>query len=258
MGFSIPGSGLVKKAIHAGGDVVHAASHLPGKAVDRLDSAKDKAVGGIKDAVHFSGEVLEAGAHQGKNFGRGVVEWGKGTVGTVASLASHPRQTLKAVKSLAENPLLNPSQGIGNPLVLGKDLIQGKNPLDRYKQGARQLEGIGSTLANDYKAQYDKNGAAGLAGYVAPDLVTAVLSGGSTTAAKGGATVAAKATAGEVAEEVVQQGAGSALKDTTTNLVKESVKSQVPDGKTISDAERRNQDDQQNHLEALISNFSLF
>lgn len=258
MGFSIPGSGLVKKAIHAGGDVAHSVSHLPGKAVDRLGDAKDAAVGGVKDAVHFSGEALEAGAKQGKNFGRGVVEWGKGTAGTVVSLASHPGQTLKAVKSLAENPLLNPSQGITNPLVLGKDLIQGKNPLDRYKKGAEQLEGIGSTLVNDYKAQYDKNGAAGLAGYVAPDLVSAVLSGGSTTAAKGGATAAAKAVAGDVAEEAVEQSATSALKDTAKNVVKESAKSQVPDGKTVSDAERRNQNDQQNHLEALISNFSLF
>ncbi|MFN8608566.1 MAG: hypothetical protein U0931_13595 [Vulcanimicrobiota bacterium] len=258
MGFSIPGSSLVKKAVHAGGEALHSASHLPGKAIDRLGDVKDKAVGGVKEAVHFSGEVLEEGAKQGKNFGRGVVEWGKGTVGTVASLASHPGQSFKAVKSLAENPLLNPSQGIGNPLVLGKDIVQGKNPLERYKKGADQLADIGGTLANDYKAQYEKNGAAGLAGYVAPDLVSAVVSGGSSTAAKGGATVAAKAAAGEVAEEVVQQGATSTFKDAALDVAKDSVKSQVPDGKTISDAERRNQDDHQNHLEALISNFSLF
>ena len=66
-----------------------------------------------------------------------------------------------------------------------------------------------------------------------------------------------KAVAGDVAEEAVEQSATSALKDTAKNVVKESAKSQVPDGKTVSDAERRNQNDQQNHLEALISNFSL-
>jgi hypothetical protein len=32
----------------------------------------------------------------------------------------------------------------------------------------------------------------------------------------------------------------------------------MPDARTVSHAERRNEDSQQNHLEALISNFSLF
>ena len=63
----------------------------------------------------------------------------------------------------------------------------------------------------------------------------------------------------EVAEEVVEQGASAGVKDTAKHLAKETAKSQVPDGKTVSDAERRNQNDQQqNHLEALIGNFSLF
>ena len=258
MGLSIPGSGLVKKAIHAGGDVAKAVSHVPGEAAKRAGAVKDAAVGGVKDAVHLSKEVVEEGAHQGANFGRGVVEWGKGTVGTVTSLATHPVATAKALKSLSDNPLLNPSKGILNPLNLAKDAIHGDNPLDRYKKGADQLKGIGSTLVNDYKDQYKKNGAAGLAGYVAPDLVTAVLSGGSTAAAKGGATAVAKAGAREVTEEVVQQGASAGVKDTAKHVAKEAAKSQVPDGKTVSDAERRNQDNHQNHLEALISNFSLF
>lgn len=259
MGLSIPGSGLVKKAIHAGGDVARSVSHLPGEAARRAGDVKDAAVGGVKDAVNLSKEVVEEGAHQGGNFGRGVVEWGKGTVGTVTSLVTHPVQTAKAVKSLTDNPWLNPSKGILNPVNLAKDAINGDNPLDRYKKGAEQLKGIGSTLVNDYKTQYEKNGAAGVAGYAAPDLVMAVLSGGSSTAAKGGATAVAKATAKEVAEEVVEQGATSGVKDTARNLAKETVKSQVPDAKTVSDAERRNQNDQhQNHLEALIGNFSLF
>ncbi len=248
MGLSIPGSGLVKKAIHAGGEVAR-----------RAGDVKDAAVGVAKDGVHLSKEVAEEGAHQGANFGRGVVEWGKGTAGTVTSLATHPVQTAKALKSLWDNPLLNPSKGTLNPVNLAKDAINGDNPLDRYKKGADQLKGIGTTLVNDYKAQYEKNGAAGVAGYAAPDLVSAVLSGGSTTAAKGGATAVAKATASEVAEEVVEQGASAGVKDTVKHLAKETAKSQVPDGKTVSDAERRNQNDQQqNHLEALIGNFSLF
>ncbi len=248
MGLSIPGSGLVKKAIHAGGEVAKKASHLPGE-------AKKAAVGGVKDAVHLSKEVLEEGAQQGRNFGRGVVEWGKGSASTAVSLATHPVQTAKAVKSLADNPWLNPSKGVLNPVNLAKDAIRGDNPLDRYQKGAEQIKGIGTTLANDYKDQYDKNGAAGLAGYVAPDLVSAVLSGGSTAAAKGGATAVAKAGAREVAE----QGARSTARDTAKEVAKEAAKSQVPDGQTISDAERRNQNDsRQNHLEALIGNFSLF
>lgn len=256
MGLSIPGSGLVKKAVSAGGDV---AKKVTGEASKRVGDVKDKAVGGVKDAVHFSKEVVEEGAHQGANFGRGVVEWGKGTAGTVASLATHPVQTAKAVKSLSDNPLLNPSKGILNPVNLAKDAIHGDNPLDRYKKGAEQLKGIGTTLANDYKDQYEKNGVAGVAGYVAPDLALAVLSGGSSSAAKGGATAVAKTTAKEVAEEAVQQSAGAGLKDTAKHLAKESAKSQIPDGKTIADAERRNQNEhQQNFLEALILNFSLF
>lgn len=259
MAISIPGSGLVKKAIQAGGDAAKSVSHLPGEAAKRVGQAKDKVVDTTKDAVHLSGEALKEGGHQAANFGRGVVDSAKGTVGTVVSLASHPVQTAKALKSLSDNPFLNPSKGILNPVNLAQDAIQGNNPLDRYKQGADQLKGIGTTLVNDYKDQYDKNGAAGVAGYVAPDLVMAVLSGGSSAAAKGGATAAAKATAGEIVEEVVQQGATSGLKETGKNVVKQSVKSQVPDAKTVSDAERRNQEDnQQNHLEALISNFSLF
>ncbi|MBX3168758.1 MAG: hypothetical protein KF760_15190 [Candidatus Eremiobacteraeota bacterium] len=256
MGLSIPGSGLVKKAIRAGGNV---AKKVTGEASKRAGEVKDAAVGGVKEAVHLSKEVVEEGAHQGANFGRGVVEWGKGTAGTVTSLVTHPIQTAKAVKSLAENPLLNPSQGILNPVNLAKDAIHGDNPLDRYKKGAEQLKGIGTTLANDYKEQYEKNGAAGVAGYVAPDLALAVLSGGSSSAAKGGATAAAKAAAKEVAEEAVEQGATAGIKDTARHLAKESVKSQVPDAKTISDAERRNQNEHsQNYLEALIGNFSLF
>ncbi len=263
MGLSIPGSGLVKKAIRAGGDVAKSvsgeAARRAGDVKDAAGAVKDKAVGGVKDAVHLSKEVVEEGAHQGANFGRGVVEWGKGTVGTVTSLVTHPVQTAKAVKSLTDNPLLNPSKGILNPVNLAQDAINGDNPLDRYKKGAEQLKGIGTTLANDYKDQYEKNGAAGLAGYVAPDLVLAVLSGGSSSAAKGGATAVGKATAKEVAEEVVEQGANAGLKDTAKQLAKESARSQVPDAKTVSDAERRNQNDpQQNFLEALIGNFSLF
>lgn len=259
MGLNIPGSGLVKKAIHAGGDVAKSVSHLPGEAASRAGQVKDAAVGTARDAVHLSKEVVEEGAHQGANFGRGVVEWGKGTAGTVVSLVTHPVQTARAVKSLTDNPWLNPSKGILNPVNLAQDAIQGDNPLDRYKKGAEQLQGIGSTLANDYKAQYEKNGAAGVAGYVAPDLVLAVLSGGSSTAAKGGATAVGKATAKELAEGVVEQGATAGVKDTARQLTKESAKSQVPDARTISDAERRNQNEQQqNHLEALIGNFSLF
>lgn len=40
MGLSIPGSGLVKKAIQAGGDVARSAAHLPGEAVRRAGMSK--------------------------------------------------------------------------------------------------------------------------------------------------------------------------------------------------------------------------
>jgi hypothetical protein len=101
---------------------------------------------------------------------------------------------------------------------------------------------------------------AGLAGYIAPDLVSAVLSGGSSAGVKGGATVAGKAVAKEIAEEVVEGGAKQGLKETAQSVGKEAVKELAPDGKTLAEGARK-EDQQgqpdQNWLEALVSNFSF-
>lgn len=264
MGFSIPGADIVKKgfegAKNLGSKAVDAGKDVAGGAAKRVGEAKDTVVEGAKDAVHFSGEVLEKGAEAHKwvgeqqlNFGKGVVEWGKGTVGTVVSLASHPVDTAKALHKLGTNPILNPVGGLANAA------IHGKNPIEAYKEGGEQLKGIGQGLYNDYKTQYEKNGAAGLAGYIAPDLVTAVLSGGSTAGAKAGATAAGKAAAKEVVEEAVEQGATTSIKQTAKGLGKEAVKELAPDAKTISDGARKEDSRQpdQNWLEALVSNFSF-
>ena len=266
MGFSIPGADLVKKGFDGakklGGKAVDKAADVGGSAVKRAGQVKDTVVEGTKDAVHFSGEVLEKGAQannwvneQKLNFGKGVLEWGKGTVGTVVGLATHPVESAKAVGKLATNPVLNPVLGL--PVAA----IQGKNPVEAYKEGGEQLKGIGEGLYNDYKTQYDKNGVAGLAGYIAPDLAMAVLSGGGSAGAKGGATAAGKAITKEVAEEAVEQGAKQTLKETAKGVGKEAVKELAPDAKTISDGARKeeahNGQPDQNWLEALVSNFSF-
>ncbi len=244
MGFSIPGVDLVKKGVSG---AVHTAKHV-------VSDAKDTAVGVAKDGVHLSGEALEAGAkanqwvnQQKLNFGKGVVEWGKSTVGTVVGLASHPVETAKGLEKLANNPILNPSGGLLNAAIHGKD------PIEAYKEGGDQLKGIGTGLVNDYKTQYEKNGVAGVAGYVAPDLLTAVLSGGGSAAAKGGATAAARGVAGAVVEQ-------STLKSVAKDTGKEVAKELAPDAQTLTDGARKEQDNNQpdqNWLEALVGNFSF-
>ena len=182
-------TGGVKKTVEAGKDVA-------GKVADTGKDVAEKGVDLAKDGVKLSGEALEWRAKQELNFGKGVLEWGKGNVDTVKGIVTNPVDTLKAVDSLASNPLLNPVGG----LVRGA--LEGKNPIESYKDGAEQLGGIGKSLANDYKEQYDKNGAAGVAGYIAPDIALAILTGGSGTAAKETGKAAAKGIAKDVAKEV--------------------------------------------------------
>ena len=263
MGLSIPGVDLVKKGLSGAKSLsekaVHTAVDKGGKA---LSGAKDTLVHAAQDAVHLSGEVLEKGAQadhwvkeQQLNFGRGVVEWGKGTVGTVVSIGSHPLETGKALFKLGTNPLLNPVAGV--PIAA----LQGKSPVQAYREGGEQLKGIGEGVYNDYKTQYDKNGAAGLAGYLAPDLAAAVLSGGSATGAKEGASVAGRAVAKEVTEEVVTQGTRQTLKETAKDIGKEAVKELAPDAQGIADGARKEDQNNmptENWLEALVNNFSPF
>lgn len=263
MAISIPGAGLVKKGFEkakdvggkavdkakdVGGDAVDKAKDVGGKAVDKakdvggkaIDKAKD--VGG--DAIEFSQEAYEWKTEQEKNFASGVLEWGKGTVNTVVGIATNPVDTAKAVGKLATNPVLNPIGGTAAALV------QGKNPVEAYKDGANDLKDIGTGLVDDYKKVYNEHGAAGVAGYVAPDLVAAVLTGGSGTAAKGGATAAGKAIAKEVAEEAVTD-------SVTKSIGKEVAKSAVPGPSDIVDGARKQEHSAPNWLESLIDSFSL-
>lgn len=270
MAISIPGAGLVKKGFEkakdvggkavdkakdVGGDAVDKAKDVGGKAVDKakdvggsaVDKAKD--VGGKakdlgSDAIELSQEAYEWKTEQEKNFANGLVEWGKGSVNTVVGIATNPVDTAKAVGKLATNPALNP---IGGTAVA---LAQGKNPVEAYKDGANDLKDIGTGLVDDYKNVYNEHGAAGVAGYVAPDLISAVLTGGSGTAAKGGATVAGKAIAKEVAEEAVTD-------SVTKSIGKEVVKSAVPGASDIVDGARKQEHSAPNWLESLVDSFSL-
>lgn len=240
MGFSI--GGIVNKAKDVGGSVVHKAKDVGGSVVHKakdvggsvLHKAKD--VGG--DVVHFSNEALEFKAKQEKNFANGVLDWGKGTVGTVVTLASHPVESAKAVGKLATNPVLNP---LGGTAVA---LIQGKNPVTAYKDGLNDVKDIGSGLLDGYKQTYKDHGIAGLAGSIAPDVAIAIASGGSSTAVKGAAEVGGKAVATGLTKEVA--------KETVKNVAKEV----APGPEDILSASVSG-DVEPNFLEKFIANFEI-
>ena len=237
------GGSVVHKAKDVGGSVVHKAKDVGGSVVNK---AKD--VGG--DVVHFSSEAMEWKARQEKNFANGVVDWGKGTVGTVTTLASHPVETVKAVGKLATNPVLNP---LGGTAVA---LAQGKNPITAYKDGANDLKDIGSGLIQGYKDTYKEHGVAGLAGSIAPDVVLAVASGGTATAAKGTAEVGAKAVATTVAKDVAKEVGKSATRDVAKEVSKDVAKEFVPGPEDIL-ASSLDSDIDPNFLENFINNFRL-
>lgn len=219
------GKGAVNKAKDVGGDVVQAGKSATGKVVE---TAKD--VG--KDAVHISKEALEWKSKQEKNFANGVLEWGKGSVDTVVGIVKNPVATAKAVGKLATNPVLNPIGGTAMAL------IQGKNPVEAYKEGAGQLKDIGTGLIDGYKDVYKEHGLAGLAGNIAPDVAIALLSGGSGTAAKGAGTGAARAVAKEVAGEVAE----STVRQTAKNAAKDIAKELLPGPEDIADQARRQEE----------------
>lgn len=227
------GKGAVNKAKDVGGGAIDKAKDVGGAAVDKAKdvggSALDKAKDVGKDAVHLSKEALEWKAKQEKNFASGVVEWGKGTVDTVVGIAKNPVATAKAVGKLAMNPVLNPIGGTAAALV------QGKNPLDAYKEGAGQLKDIGTGLLDGYKDVYKKHGVAGLAGNLAPDVAIALLSGGSGTAAKGAGTTAARAVAKEAGEEVVE----ASLRETAKTAARKVGKEFIPGPEDIADQARK-------------------
>jgi hypothetical protein len=225
------GGSVLHKAKDAGGDVLHKAKDVGG---DVLHKAKD--VGG--DAISLSSEALEFKAKQEKNFANGVLDWGKDTVGTVVTLASHPVQSAKAVGKLATNPVLNP---IGGTAVA---LAQGKNPIEAYGDGLNDVKDIGSGLLDGYKQTYQDHGIAGLAGRLAPDVAIAVATGGTGTAAKGAGEVGGKAVASTVARDVAKVAAKDIAKELAPGP-EDIVAGSVGD------------DVEPNFLETFIKNFSL-
>lgn len=241
MGFSIPGSGLVKKGFEAAKDTVgkvkDAGSEVAGQVRDRgadaLDTVRDsgtnivdtfqrsgsEAFSNVKEAA---GDVVEIGkesfnklpgpikgyAEHQFNFAAGVYNWGKDTVDTVAGIVKNPIETAKGFGKLATNPVLNPVGGTAAAL------IRGENPVEAFKNGASDLKDIGGGLISDYKQVYDEHGISGVAGYLAPDIALAVATGGTSAGARSGASVAARTATREVAEGV----AGSAAREVTEEV----------------------------------------
>ncbi len=243
----IPGAGIVKNGVNAVKDKVVDTGK---KVVDTGKKVVDHGADAVKDTVEFSkdaagtlakgaGKALEFKANTELDFAKGVFDWGKSTFDTAKGIVTHPVETAKAVGNLATNPVLNPVLGIP------KALIEGKNPVEAYKDGANQLKDIGTGLYNDYKEEYKKNGIAGLAGFIAPDVAIAVLSGGSSAGAKGAGTAAAKGVAKEVAEETLEHGVATGVarevaeKSTGREIAKEIAKEVAPGPGDIADGARK-------------------
>jgi hypothetical protein len=241
MGFGI--GSIVNKAKDIGGGVVNKAKDVGGSVVDKardvggsvVDTASD--VGG--DVVHLSSEALEFKNRQEKNFASGVLDWGKGTVGTVVTLASHPIASAKAVGKLASNPVLNPVGGTALALA------QGKNPVKAYKDGLGDVKEIGSGLLDGYKKTYKEHGAAGLAGSIAPDVILAVATGGTSTAVEG---------AGEAGGKVV---ASAVARDVAKSTAKSVAKKLAPGPEDVVNGSLDHNEVEPNFLEAFINNFSI-
>lgn len=256
------GSGAVNKAKDVGSGAVDRVKDVGGKVVDKAADVGETVGDKGKDVVQFSGEVLEEGGKAtlgaASDFGSGVVEWGKSTVGTVAGIASHPVETAKAVGNLATNPIINPVAAPARFLI---GAAQGKNPAEVYKEGADQLKGIGEGLASDWKKVYKEHGIAGVAGFAAPDVALAVLTGGGSAGAKAGGTAAAKG----VAREVAESGAREVVEDAATTSVARGTAKQIgkevaPGPEDVTDnarKERQNLNPDQNWFEALVSNFQF-
>ena len=246
----LPGIDTLKKV---GGAAVNKVKDVGGKAVDKTKEVGGKAVNVAKDAVEFTAEADQFVKKQQLNFGKGVLEWGKSSVSTVVGLASNPVDTAKAVGKLATNPVLNP---VGGTVAAA---VQGKNPVEAYREGGEQLKGIGEGLVNDYKQVYKEHGAAGVAGYLAPDVALAVLSGGGSAGAKGAGTAAAKGVAKEVAEETVEKAVTREVAEEVVqkSIPKEVGKSLAPGPEDIADGARKEEKQPQNYLEALISSFQF-
>lgn len=247
------GSKVVDTAKDAGGKVVDTAKSAGSKVVDTAKSAGGKVVDTAKDvgrdAVHLSREALEFKAEQERNFANGVLEWGKGTVNTVVGIATHPVETLKAVDKLASNPVINP---VGGTI---RAAIQGKNPLEAYKDGVGDLKDLGQGLYQGYKDVYDEHGVAGLAGNLAPDVAIALLTGGSGTAARAGAAGTGRAVAREVAQETAETAVTRGTGGAARQAAKEVAGELAPGPEDVVNESREMKE--KNFLERLIENFSI-
>ena len=233
----VPGVDLVKKgfegAKNVGGAVVDKGKQVVDKGADVAKAGAGVVKSGVEDTVELGQDAWKFKTDQELKFAKGVVGWGKDSFDTVKGIVTHPVETGKALFNLGTNPILNPVGG------LARAAIEGKNPIEAYKDGGEQLKGIGSGLIEGYKKQYDENGIAGVAGYLAPDVALAVLSGGSSAGAKGAGTAAAKGVAREVAEETVEQ-------SVTRTIAKDIAKEVAPGPEDLADSTRKANEQRQN------------
>ena len=173
-----------------------------------------------KDTVELGSSYQRFTWEQNKNFAMGVYQWGKDGVETVINVAKDPVGTAKAVGNLATNPLLNPVAG------LARGTLEGKSVGETYRDGANQLLDIGKGIGQGYADVYKERGVAGVAGYVAPDIALAFLTGGSSAAASGARAATkgtAKAVVKEAAKDATQEVAGATGRHGAKDIAKEFI-----------------------------------
>lgn len=143
-----------------------------------------------------SGEVksglrqgLDWAREQHSNFQGGTVEWAKGYAKPALHALQHPVETLQASSQLSTNVTINPI------VALPLGLVQGKSLDEMAREDLGEIKAIATNTVGDYQRVYQEHGVAGVAGYLAPDMVLAILTAGEGT---GG-----RQLAGEVASSAV-------------------------------------------------------
>ena len=146
-----------------------------------------------------SGEVKEGNAlgrgvgfirEQHSNFQGGTVDWAKSNTDPLLHMVQHPIESARAADQLANNVMINPAG------AFMRGALQGKTPLEVVREDVREMNAVGQSTVSDYQKEYERNGVAGVAGYVLPDIAIAILTAGEGN----GARVTGKQVLAEVAK----------------------------------------------------------
>lgn len=212
--------------------------------VERTASAAaDRAAGAVRETVgkgrELAGDAVDVTVDAGQDFGGGVKMWGTDLVDTATAVGRDPVGASKGVARLGDAVATTSLPGYAT--VRGG--LEGKTAWEQQDEANATLAQVGKNVAGDYQEVYEQHGALGAAGYVAPDLVMAVFSGGTSAGVKTGVTVAAKegvragvsAGAREAAKTGMESASRAATREGALEVGREVV-NPVPDVRTVDGA----------------------